>query len=64
MMLLLYVNDLFLTGNEELITNARRRLATEFKIKDLGIMYYFLSIEVWQSEDGIFLGKGKYVWIF
>ena len=33
MILLLYVNDLFLTSDEELITDARRRLATEFKMK-------------------------------
>ena len=30
-MLLLYVDDLFLTGKEELIKYARRRLATKFK---------------------------------
>ena len=31
--LLLYVDDLFLTGEEELITDARRRLTTEFEMK-------------------------------
>ena len=61
MILLLYVDDLFLTGDEELITDARRRLGTVFEMKDLGMMHYFLGMEVWQSEDGIFLGKGKYV---
>ena len=45
MMLLLYVDDLFLTGKEELIKDARRRLATEFEMKDLGIMHYFLGME-------------------
>ena len=29
-------------------------------MKDLGMMHYFLGMEVWQSADGIFLGKGKY----
>ena len=38
MMLLLYVYDLFL---EEV---ARRRLAAEFKMKDLDLMYYFLGM--------------------
>ena len=46
-MLLLYVNDLFLTRKEELIKHARRRLVVEFEIKDLGIMHYFLGMEVW-----------------
>ena len=51
--LLLYVNDLFLIGEEELITDAKRRLATEFEMKDLGMMHYFLGMEVWPSVDGI-----------
>ena len=37
-MLLLYVNDLFLIGKGELIKDARRRLATEFEIKDFGMV--------------------------
>ena len=58
--LLLYVDDLFLTGEEELITDARRRLATEFELKGLDMMHYFLSMEVWQSADRIFLRQGQY----
>ena len=45
--LLLYVDDLFLIDDEELIIDARRILPTEFKIKDLGMMHYFLGMEVW-----------------
>ena len=55
-MLLLYVDDLFLTGKEKLIKYARRILAPEFEMKDLGMMHYFLGMEVWQNADGIFLG--------
>jgi hypothetical protein len=29
-------------------------------MKDLGIMHYFLGLEVWQRPDGIFLNQGKY----
>ena len=29
-------------------------------MKYLGMMHYFLGMEAWQSEYGIFLGKGKY----
>ena len=46
-MVLLYVDDLFLTGEEEPIKDAKRRLATEFEMKDLGMIHYFLSMEVW-----------------
>ena len=55
-MLLLYVNDLFMTGEEELNKDSRRRLDTVFEIKDLGMMHYLLGMEVWQSAYGIFLG--------
>ena len=44
--LLLYVDDLFLAGEEELIKDARRRLATKLEIKDLGMIHYFLGMEV------------------
>ena len=40
MILLLYVDDLFLTGEEGLIKDARRILATKSEMKDLGMMYY------------------------
>ena len=46
-MLLLYVNDLFLIGKDELFKVARRRLATEFKMKDLDMMHYILGMEAW-----------------
>ena len=29
-------------------------------MKDLGLMHYFLVLEVWQSSEGIFLNQGKY----
>ena len=55
-MLLLYVDDLFLTREEELIKDARKRLATEFEMKEICMMHYFLGMEVWWNADGIFLG--------
>ena len=30
-------------------------------MKDLGMMYYVLGMEVWQNADGISLRQGKYV---
>ena len=46
-MLLLYVDDLFVTGMDGLIADTKRKLATEFEMKDLGMMHYFLGMEVW-----------------
>ena len=37
--LLLYVDDMFLTGEDELIVDAKRKLSTEFEMKDLGMMH-------------------------
>ena len=58
--LLLYVDDLFVIAMDGLIADTKRKLAAEFEMKDLGMMHYFLGMEVWQSADGIFLGQGKY----
>jgi hypothetical protein len=57
--LLLYVDDLFLTGEEKLITECKKRLASKFEMKDLGLMHYFLGPEVWQSPERIFLNQGS-----
>ena len=59
MILLLYVDDQFVTCEDGLISNTKRKLAAEFKMKNLGMMHYFLSMEVWQNLDGISLGKGN-----
>ena len=45
--MLLYVDDLFLTSDEKLILDCKRKLAAEFEMKDLGMMHYFLGLEVW-----------------
>ena len=59
MILLLYVDDLFVIGEDGLIADTKRKLATEFEMKDLGMMHYFLGMEVWHSANRISLGQGK-----
>ena len=46
LMLLLYVDDLFVIGMDGLIANMKRKLATHFEMKNLGMMHYFLVMEV------------------
>jgi hypothetical protein len=58
--LLLYVDDLFLTREEKLITECKNKLASKFEMKNLGLMHYFLGLEVWQNPKRIFLNQGKY----
>ena len=59
LILILYVDDLFITGAEDLIAECKLGLASEFEMSDIGLMHYFLGMEVWQ-EGHIFLGQGKY----
>jgi hypothetical protein len=60
-LLRLYVDDLFLTSAEPLIIQCKRELASEFNMNDLGLMHYYLGLEVWKKRGEIFLGKWKYV---
>ena len=46
LILVLYVDDLFLTGEEQLIAQCQTELISEFEMKDLGLMHYFLGLEV------------------
>jgi len=48
--LALYVDDLFLPGSNKLIVRCKRELASEFEMKDLGLLHYFLGLEVWQRS--------------
>jgi hypothetical protein len=45
---ILYVDDIFLTGDEGLIAWCKRELTSEFEMKYLVLMHYFLGLEVWQ----------------
>ena len=61
LILVLYVDDLFPIGADPLIHKCKRELASKFEMKDLGLMHYFLGLEVWQRPGEIFLSQGKYV---
>ncbi|KAI5337597.1 hypothetical protein L3X38_016868 [Prunus dulcis] len=61
MILLLYVDDIVLTGsNPSQLFAFIHALSIEFKVKDLGRLYYFLGIEVSHLKDSIHLTQNKY----
>ena len=54
LILVLYVDDLVLTGLERLIVECKRALTSEFEMKDLSMMHYFSGQEVLQRTSEIF----------
>jgi hypothetical protein len=57
----LYVDDMLVTGsNEELMAEFKREMQEVFEMSDLGIMNYFLGMEIQQCSKGIFVSQRKY----
>jgi hypothetical protein len=57
-----YVDDIIVAGNNlKQIQELKTYLGNCFKLKDLGVLKYFLGIEVAHSAQGIFLSQRKYV---
>ena len=58
LIIFLYVDDLILTSDKQLIHSCKEDLAKEFEMKDMG--HYFLGLEIWQRDGEIFVSQGKY----
>jgi hypothetical protein len=59
--ILLYVDDIILTtSSDDLRKSIISRLSSEFAMKDLGPLSYFLGIAVTRHNDGLFLSQKKY----
>eukprot|EP00253_Pinus_taeda_P003886 PITA_03886 len=61
LIIVLHVDDLILTGDAQLIKSCKEDLAREFEMKYMGLMYYFLGMEVWQKEEEVFVSQGKFL---
>ena len=60
LIIVLYVDDLILIGDEKIIKYCKEDLARKFEMKDMGLMHYFLGMEVWQGDGELFVSQGKY----
>jgi len=58
---LVYMDDIIITGsNIPLIEDLQRSFNSEFHVKDLGHLYYFLGLQVHSMSNGISLHQHKY----
>jgi hypothetical protein len=56
-----YVDDLIITGNDDIeIASFKQQMSSRFKMSDLGLLSFYLGIEVKQGSDGISLSHATY----
>lgn len=61
LIVVVYVDDLLVTGSSlTSIQNFKREMAAKFEMSDLGLLTYYLGIEVLQGNDGIILKQDRY----
>ncbi|KAE9588657.1 putative RNA-directed DNA polymerase [Lupinus albus] len=61
LILLLYVDDILLTGSTaSLVTAFIQLLQSKFSMKDLGTLHHFLGIEILPTIDGLHLSQTHY----
>lgn len=59
--LLVYVDDILITGKTELVNKFIHCLAARFSLKDQGEINYFLGIEATRTSTGLHLMQRKYI---
>ena len=59
LIIVLYVDELRLTGDEKVITSCKEDLAKEFEMKDMGLLHYFLGLEIWQRDGELFVSRAS-----
>lgn len=60
-MVTVYVDDLFVTGTcKKLINEFKARMSSKFDVSDLGMLTYYLGIEVCQRQNGISFSQRRY----
>eukprot|EP00253_Pinus_taeda_P016540 PITA_16540 len=61
LLIVLYVDDLLMTGNlTSAMDSAKSALHDQFSMTNLGLLHYFLGLEVSESTSGIKMAQSKY----
>lgn len=62
MIICLYVDDvIFIGSNPSLFDGFKKYMTKEFEVTDIGLMAYYLSIEVKQQVYSIFILQESYI---
>jgi len=61
MLLLLYVDDMLLIGNNPALQSFILELFAYFAMKDLGDVHYFLGVQLMSTPFGLFLSQHNLV---
>jgi len=60
--LLVYVDDIIVTGNNDSVTSTLiKSLNASFSLKDWGTLHHFLGIDVQSTSDGLFVSQQRYI---
>ena len=58
----IYVDDIiFGATNQSLCEHFAKEMQSEFEMSMMGELTFFLSLQVKQSKDGIFINQAKYI---
>jgi hypothetical protein len=61
--LVLYVDDLILTGTDsKFLNHVKTNLKKKFEMTGLDFFHYFFGLQVLQKNEGIFLSQSKYTY--
>lgn len=60
--MLIYINDILITGSPLGVQSIITNLQYEFAIKDLGNMHYFLGVEAILVSGGLYLYHHQYIY--
>ena len=62
LIVVLYVDDVIFTGNDAyVIENFKTVMKNEFEMTNMGLLRYFLGIEVEKNENNFFISQAKYI---
>eukprot|EP00253_Pinus_taeda_P016089 PITA_16089 len=60
LIIVFYVDYLILIGDDQLIKSCKENISREFEMKYMGLVHYFLGMEIWQGDGELFASQRKH----